>query len=223
MTYDLIMIVASKDDDLIRMTQSAIDSCRADGADVNVIVVETWKETVYKNVDKVLMYEGEFNYNRALNLGIKNSTGDICILANNDIKFEKGWSTIGHTMKVNDILSASALSTDPRQRSFKRGNYSYEGYIVGYHLTGWCLFVDRKVFTSIKKLDESVTFWYSDNVYADQLIRAKIKHHLICNVTVLHYTSRTLSKENIHIQKQLTHAQRKRILKPHSPHIQKTV
>ncbi len=223
MKYDLIIVAASKDEQLIRMTQAAIDSCLADGADVKVYLIETFKQHEYRGVHKVLIYTGEFNYNRALNLGIANSEGDICILANNDIKFEKGWSSIGNTMKANDILSASALSSDPRQRSFKRGNYAYEGYLIGYQLTGWCLFVDRTVFKTIGKLDESFNFWFSDNVYADQLIKANIKHALICNVTVLHYTSRTLSKETVKIQKQLTYAERKRISEPHTTNIQKAI
>ena len=41
MKYDLIIISASKDSSLKKMTQDAIDSCLADGADVNVILVET--------------------------------------------------------------------------------------------------------------------------------------------------------------------------------------
>lgn len=213
MKYDLVIVVASQDHDLIRMTQAAIDSCLADGADVNVIVVETFKKTRYRGANTVVEYSGQFNYNRALNMGIKEAKGDIVILANNDIKFEPGWSTIGQTMIDNGYLSASALSTDPRQNGFRRGDYAYEGYSIGIHLCGWCIFCQRKVFDKIGKLDESVMFWYSDNLYAKQLKSAGIKHALICNVVVLHYTSQTIVKKRRSEQNYLTHAQGKRILK----------
>jgi len=221
MKYDLIIIVASKDEDLRRMTQAAIDSCLADHADVNVILVETFKECEYHNVNKLVNYEGEFNYNRALNLGLKDAEGDIAILANNDIIFQKGWSSIGHTMQANGYLSASALSADVRQKAFKRGDFAYEGYLVGFHLTGWCIFVDRKIFKKIGKLDETFNFWYSDNAYADQLIKNKITHALICNVTVLHYVSRTLAKEKADIRYLMTHAERKKLFKHNTENIQK--
>lgn len=222
-SFDLIMVVASKDASLIEMTQTAIDSCRADGADVNIIIVETFNIHKYRNVNIILKYEDEFCYNRCLNEGIKYAKNDIVILANNDIYFQPGWSTIGETMLKNDYLSASALSTDPRQRVFRRGNYAYEGYRVGYHITGWCIFAQRKLFDIIGRLDERVSFWYSDNLYAEQLIAKNIKHALICNVTVLHYTSKTLIKQKPDIRHQLTHAQRKKLYRVDPTNLQKAI
>jgi len=222
MTYDLIMIVASKDGDLILMTQAAIDSALADGAQVNVILVETFKEHPYKNVDNLLIYQGEFNYNRALNLGLSVAKGDIAILANNDIYFESGWSSIGHTMRQNGYMSASALSDDKRMRVFKRGDYAYEGYVIGMHLAGWCIFMDREhVLNKIGPLDERFTFWYSDNAYAEQLQKAGLKHAMICNAKVLHYTSSTLSKERADRRNLLTYAQGKKLLRTNSKNLQK--
>lgn len=221
MKYDLIIIVASKNEELTSMTQRAIDSARADDVDINVIIVETFKEYAYKGVDNLLIYQGQFNYNRALNLGLTVATGDIAILSNNDVFFEKGWSSIGYTMKRAGYLSACALSSDPRQKVFKRGDYAYEGYIVGMHLAGWCIFMDHAVLDKIGKLDEGFTFWYSDNAYAEQLIKAKIKHALICNVTVLHYTSRTLVTENANKRHLLTHAEGKKLSRINPAHLQK--
>ena len=45
------------------MTQDAIDSCLADGADVNVIMVETFKIANYRNVNKTVLFTGEFKHN----------------------------------------------------------------------------------------------------------------------------------------------------------------
>lgn len=211
MKYDLIIVSASKSRELIRMTQQCIDSCLADGADVNVILVETHSKVNYRNVHEHIMYEGEFRYNRALNMGIRKAKGDVFILANNDLIFQPGWSKIGDVMQANNYLSASALSNDARMRAFKRGDYAYEGYDIGWQLAGWCLFVDRKCIEKIGPLDESHKFWYSDNAYATQLKKAKIKHALICNATVLHLGSATLKKEPREIIHLFTHAEGKKV------------
>ncbi len=58
------------------------------------------------------------------------------------------------------------------------------------------LVAQSKVFELIGKLDETFVFWFSDNAYIDQLKKAKIKNYLICNCTVNHYISRTLSKQD---------------------------
>ena len=74
MTYDLIIISKSVDD-LIGVTQTCINSARIDGADLNIIVVETGNPYKY-DVDKIVSYNGEFNYNRALNMGLKYAKSD---------------------------------------------------------------------------------------------------------------------------------------------------
>ena len=193
MKYDLIIVAKSSTKELIQVTQNCINSARADNADLNVIIVETSGCVVkYDHVNQVIKYEDEFNYNRALNLGLKYAIGDIHILANNDIIFLPGWSKIGECMINNEFDSASALSNDHRQKHLKRGDWIYEGYEVGKYLTGWCIFVTKKCIETIGGLDETFDFWYSDNIYADQIIKAKIRHGLFCNVQVNHIVSATL-------------------------------
>ena len=190
MTYDLIIVSKSISQELIDITTNCIVSARQDG-DLNVIVVETGGVKVTYDAN-VMYYQGLFNYNRALNLGLMYAKGDIYILANNDIYFHKGWSQIGDQMKQYGFDSASALSNDKRQRAFKKEDCIYEGYNIGVHITGWCIFVTKEAIKKISKLDESFDFWYSDNVYADQLKTNGHHHGLVCNVRVDHITSQTL-------------------------------
>jgi hypothetical protein len=102
-------------------------------------------------------------------MGLKYRKSDIQILANNDIIFKPGWSKIGGIMRVNGYLSASALSNDKRQLCYRRGPYAYEGYDIGFHLSGWCIFCDSQLWNKIGWLDETHLFWFSDNAYASQL------------------------------------------------------
>lgn len=212
MTYDLIVISSSIHPDLVRNTQRTIDTCIADTNKVNVILIETSEAKVsYPNVDKLIRYKGEFNYNRALNQGLQYRKSEFQILANNDIIFHSGWSRIGKIMKTNGYLSASALSNDARQQHFQRGDFSYEGYFIGFQLAGWCIFTDKKIWDRIGKLSERHKFWFSDNVYGEQLKAEGIPHVLICSVQVDHLGSQTLKRIDSRKQLLYTHAERKNL------------
>ena len=199
MFYDLI-IVSQSLKELIPVTQQCIDTARRDTKDINVIVVETGEPYQYKGMDQQVMYSDSFNYNRALNLGLQHVKGDIHILANNDIIFHDGWSRIGDMMKANGYHSASAKAW--HLTMFEDGDHIYEGYNVGYSLTGWCLFVDRYCISQIGKLDEAVSFWYSDNLYAHQIEEKGIKPAIFCNVRVDHLCSKTPTKQPARLQRQ---------------------
>lgn len=198
MTYDLIIVTQSTRD-LIRMTQDCIDSARVDNADMNIIIVETGSLWDYKYVDEIIRYNGEFNYNHALNMGLQKAKGDVYVLANNDLIFHEGWSAIGELMSLNGYHSASVLSQSVN--GFQRGNFVYEGYEIGKHITGWCIFMDRYCRETIGQLDETCSFWYSDDLYACQLRVAGITHGMFCNLQVDHITSRTLTKQNAQLQR----------------------
>lgn len=188
MSYDLI-IVSQSTEKLIPVTQQCIDSARQDGAELNIIIVETGQPYKY-DVDKIVEYNGEFNYNRALNMGLKYAKNEIHILANNDLVFHPGWSVIGDYMKANGYHSASALEG---RQAFKR-NMVYDCDAIGNGLNGWCIFLDNYCLDKIGKLDETCSFWYSDNLYGLQLRLVGIKHGLFTNVQVDHIESRTLKK-----------------------------
>jgi hypothetical protein len=198
MKYDLI-IVSKSGGGLNQVTQRCIDTAREDGADLNVIIVETGEDAVYNGADEYVKYTGQFCYNRALNMGLRKAKGDIHILANNDLIFHEGWSNIGELMRLNDYHSASLISG--HQTMFQRGDLVYEGYVVGYILTGWCLFMDRYCHEKIGDLDESVSFWYSDNLYACQLEAAGIRHGLFTNYVIDHLASKTLNKQPSRLQR----------------------
>jgi GT2 family glycosyltransferase len=215
MKYDLIIVAASKDRHLIQITQRAIDSCLADGADVNVILVETFGRARYRGINHVIHFTESFNYNRCLNKGLELAEGDIQILCNNDITFDPGWSSIGDIMAENNILSASAISNQPQHRFMQKEYMAYQGYDISMYFTGWCIFQHKSVWEKIGRLDETYEFWYSDNVHADQLARAGIAHWLICAVKVNHFTSQTLAKTDRVLRRRYTNAIKKEIHKRH--------
>lgn len=199
MKYDLIIVSQSKDE-LIQVTQNCIDSALKDGADVNVIIIETSGQRIeFKGANDYVLYSGPFCYNRALNLGLERAKGDVFILANNDLIFHQGWSKMGDLMAINGYHSASAING--MQNKFNLGNHVYDGYQISLTLTGWCIFMDRYCYETIGKLDESVSFWYSDDLYACQLRAAGIMHGMFCNCRVDHIASRTLKRQPSRVQR----------------------
>ena len=197
MSYDLIIVCKSMQS-TIPMTQRCIDSARSEGQ-VYVILVETGQPYRYSGVDKFIEYNGQFNYNRALNIGLKYAKSDIHILANNDLVFQQGWSKIGDYMKANGYHSASAVT---QKLKLPKGMV-YEGYQVGKVLLGWCIFIDDYVLNKIGKLDESVSFWYSDNLYGAQLKAAGIPHGMFTDCVVDHIGSFTLKKHSVRTQRHM--------------------
>jgi len=200
MTYDLIIVAKSSTPALIQMTQNCIDSAKAD----NVILVETGtKGTNYSNVDTTIHYEGDFNYNRALNMGLEVTKCDVHILANNDLIFYD-WRSIGEDMINNGFDSASAWFTGSR---FPQGDFIYEGFAIAEHLTGWLIFITHEALRKIGKLDESVDFWYSDNVYALQLKKHGLRHGLFCNARVDHIGNQTLNTVPLRLKRYFSQGQ----------------
>lgn len=200
MTYDLIIVAKSSTPALTQMTQNCIDSAKAD----HVILVETGTgNTNYSGVDTTIHYKGDFNYHRALNMGLDMIKGDVHILANNDLVFYD-WRSIGEDMINNGFDSASAWFDGSR---FPQGDFIYEGFAIAEHLTGWCLFITAEALNKIGKLDEGVDFWYSDNLYALQLKRHGLRHGLFCNARVDHIGSQTLSTMTLRLKRHFSHGQ----------------
>jgi len=202
MKYDLIIVAHSKNERLQRMTQNCINSAK--GPDVKVILIETFKLFDYDNVDVLLEYNGQFFYNKALNIGLDVANCDIQILANNDIVFYEGWQTIGYDMINNGFDSASAWYEGSQ---FPQGDHVYEGYGIATHITGWCIFITKGAMNKIGRLNEDMEFWYSDNMYARQLRMHELRHGLFCNVRVDHLLNQTLNTMPMKIKRHYSQGQ----------------
>lgn len=178
----------------IRCIQSLRDS--EDDIKFNVVMIESGAHFVDMGQDDTILYpEGPFCYNKALNMGLSATTNDWVVLANNDLIFKKNW--------MHEIIIANNLRKDIESFSPWNDMYDWhsrylgvnpqdiiEGYRIGVELTGWCIVARRSIFDRVK-LNENVNFWYSDNVYADELIAHKVKHALVTGSKVDHITSQT--------------------------------
>lgn len=195
---DTVIIAASKTPHLISMTQQAIDTANRDRQYANVIVVETYflKNNMsklphqYRDCQIIHLPQKQFNYNHVLNESMKYLKSDYICFCNNDLLFHEGWAK---ALLIAFIAMPEYMSLSPcdpelhlTQLKYTDGDFIYEGYEVREFLCGWCFCIHRSVYEAIGGFDEGVAFWYSDNLYADQIRKAGIKHALVMNSQVEH-------------------------------------
>lgn len=185
---DVIIPADSTKIGLRMMTQATINSLITSepGMKFNIVVIDGNKNTVGFDNARTFTYDFAFNYHKCINLGLKYGSADIVVFCNNDLLFDKFWLT-----KTLEAMGETYFSASPNTKTSSIAG-KIEGYEIAKQILGWCIIVKRKIFEKIGKLDEVVNFWYSDNVYAEQLRRAGIKHILVLHSHVTHLGSRTL-------------------------------
>lgn len=135
-----------------------------------------------------------FGYHRYLNIGVKLGKSNYIGLANNDLIFHKGWAShiLQHMNQDPAIASAGSwCSTFHSKHQISKSPEVQVGYQNGIHITGWFLFLTRKLYDTMGGLDEHFTFWYCDDDYGKTLESLGIKHALITNAEVTHISSQT--------------------------------
>lgn len=205
MKVDVIILSLTNSPILHGMTQNAINSLHNSEKDIefNVILVESNKEWTpeeypYHLVDKILIPESEFNYNRYCKIGVQHCRNEWVALCNNDLIFHPGWfSEILRTHKYTDGIFNSYTPWNPYEEWHYRlmgGDFDvFEGYRTSYEVGGWCLVTKRELLNKID-LSDRVNFWYSDNIYIDEMRKIGVRHALVRNSRVSHICSATSSK-----------------------------
>ena len=182
---DLVVVSSGRTKELIKMTQGCIDSFHRTCLG-RVIVVDEY-DVQYKNAETIPQFK-PFNYNQCLNDGYQLTTMNWVCFANNDVEFMPGWANCIDS----GYKSISCLNLGWKFHEGIKG--MVEGYRIGYELCGWCLILHRGVMERIGGFPEEVSFWKSDDLYADVLKHHRIKHALDCRCKVKHLTSVTLMK-----------------------------
>lgn len=190
---DCCIISNAKTPELKRVTERGIETLTQSEKDIqfNIFVVESNKDVnydIYANT-KTIYTDLPFGYNKYLNLALEHGNSPFVCLCNSDLTYEKYWasSIIEEMQKNPNLLSASPFCPQLYQAQYFYGSNVHYGYTVRLQLNGWAIFQQRKIYGKLKELNTEVNFWFSDNIYADQLIYHKIPHALIVNSVVNHH------------------------------------
>lgn len=202
-TVDIVILSNAKTERHKSITDNCILSLKANCGihEVNIIVVEQNKEAKYDGV--VVKYmDCEFNYNKFANIGSSLGTSNYIVVANNDVIFCNKW--------LDNLLSVNYPVVSPKCPNHAKtigleGNI--KGYECGVHFSGWCFMIQRSIYAEIGGFDEDFSFYCADNAVIEQLKAIDIMPMLVCNSTVVHVGSQTLSTLSADKTSELTFGQ----------------
>jgi hypothetical protein len=206
MNVDAIILTKSNTEKSVRMCKRTIQSLHDSESEhkFNVTLVESGIDTKHefmKIVNKYLLPNEKFNYNRFINHALPYLQSDWVIISNNDVCYERGW--FSEIMNVHqqrpDITSFS-----PKDPTLYMKYYDWHflgsdsTYFESYHVTeaimGWCLVIKKDSLDKIAPLDELFDMYYQDNDYAMSLQKEGIKHALCRHSIVCHLQTATITK-----------------------------
>ena len=216
MRYDIIILSYTTNEKQRAMTRRCIESIRAAENKIkfDILVIESFKEQNYAGATNLFYRNTRFNYNHSLNYGINRTKNPYILCCNNDLFFHKGFAEKLYNAFAMGYKSVSPYCSHSHRGRANQGDHLFIGCQTGVHIAGWCIGVERKMIRSIGGFNEAVEFWYSDNLYGEQLQVANIKHALVCNAIVDHlgYGSQTLYSLSVPERKRLTKGQKRKYL-----------
>lgn len=190
---DVIILSNAATPELRQMTATTITTCEQTAeVPINIFVCEqniraTKHGRGHYRVNGVFHMADEFNYNRFANRGAAAGRAPWILIANNDLRFQKGWDT--ELLAANHPLVSPKCPRDPRQQQFRENML---GDMTGRHFSGWCFMIKRTLWEQLGGLDECVSFWFSDDVVIQQAKTAGLQPMLVPSAQVEHLQSRTL-------------------------------
>lgn len=226
-SLDVVFVSHAKDHECYLLTLDAVGTLLASSQYLtfNVFIVEGNKNISYEKkfiqfnnaTIKTIYYNFDFNYNRCLNLAATKAKSDLIMFCNNDLIFHRGSTDqiVSHLENYRSVSPYCRLShhTNLYGNPVKSGDYIIEGYKIGANIAGWAIAMQRSLYDEIGGFAEDVTFWYSDNIYGEQLKATGEKHALICNCFVDHLGSKTLHKASRQEMETMTSGQKRKYLK----------
>ncbi|WP_405377266.1 glycosyltransferase family 2 protein [Nonlabens sp. Asnod3-A02] len=196
MDLSIVFLSRVSNDVSITMLVNAITSCIETTLDykVEIIVVESGDldkaQQIVENKATLIPYKfSEFNFHKALNIGLENANGRLICFSNNDVVFYKDWfEHIDLSITQYDLDLASPV--DPKEDKLwmtNKENISFiEGYQIQKHFKGWCFVAHKRVFNVIKKFDEQFDFYFADNDFITQVEFSGFKHAAVLSSKVHH-------------------------------------
>lgn len=202
---DIIIISNAKNPESRKLTTDTIESLLAseppEKIRFNIFVIESDKNAEpfqYPNT-QTIKPAVPFGYHTYLNIGVRAGKSSYIGLANNDLIFHPGWaSAILSAMQADQSIESAGTWCDifHNNRNIPELPLIQPGYTNGIQITGWFLFLTRRLYNRMDGLDENFSFWYCDDDYGKTLESMGVKHALITSARVTHITSQSTVKLN---------------------------
>lgn len=162
----VIIPVYIKDEELLAITDNCIDSLFETADPYEVIVVDDCSpiHASYANVE-CIRRDTNGRFPKAVNTGLKQATGDVLVVSNNDITFYPKWlEGLLRGLKHYDIASIRVSDSDGWEVEDKLTKGDYFGSL-------WAM--KRKVYDTIGGLDEDFELGaFEDKEYYNRALEA---------------------------------------------------
>lgn len=225
MKIDIIIPVLTVNQNINILTRECIHEMLRThhGLDLNVIIVDSTTDKYmpfdyvkhfrlsYPNKIKQIPYDfskhSKFNFNHSLNIGLQNIRPDVeyVVFSNNDVIVQSSPITkMVMLMKQFDIQVASPKDIHCGEQQQYQNITA--GYNLRHHFLGYFFVCKRSLFNDLR-FDEGVDFWYSDNLFLDQLKKIGVQSYIIPQAIIKHKCSSTLNTFNQKEQIDMTTSQ----------------
>ncbi|MGA0798641.1 MAG: glycosyltransferase, partial [Candidatus Nanopelagicales bacterium] len=176
-------------EDTLNAIESLLD-CDWDASKLEIIVVDNAsgddsleKLGAVKNKIKLIVSENNLGFAGGVNLGVKEATGEIIALLNNDARADKNWITSAVEKLNSDkeiaAIACKVLNWDGSKIDFVDGSLTWYGMgykreaekpvnqVIDYErdvlfATGSAMFVKKSIFDEVGGFDENFFMFYED-------------------------------------------------------------
>ncbi|MGA1082409.1 MAG: glycosyltransferase family 2 protein, partial [Candidatus Nanopelagicales bacterium] len=176
-------------EDTLNAIESLLD-CDWDASKLEIIVVDNAsgddsleKLGAVKNKIKLIVSENNLGFAGGVNLGVKEATGEIVALLNNDARADKNWITSAVEKLNSDkeiaAIACKVLNWDGSKIDFVDGSLTWYGMgykreaekpvnqVIDYErdvlfATGSAMFVKKSIFDEVGGFDENFFMFYED-------------------------------------------------------------
>ena len=208
--YSIIIPVCGQEE----MTNACLESVFANSSDYEVIIVNNGSKFASLGVAKTINNESNLGFPKAINQGIKEATGEIIVLLNNDTRVGPQWlEHLSACFNKFDIVGpVSNCVSGPQQVSVQMYSLPNDVDVVAnnlakYHMRGefplhrlvfFCVAIKRKVIDKIGLLDEQFSPGnFEDDDYCLRAIDAGFKLGVAKNCFIYHKGSVTHKSLNL--------------------------
>lgn len=199
------------------MTRDCIKSIRENTLDFEIIVVDNGSDPAWSGVDGFIRNNENLGFPKAVNQGIKASTGEVVVILNNDTivsphwleyldehlkKFDLVGPCTNNISGIQQVACTPYAGKDGFYKTAEKFHSENQNQSIAYHrLVFFCVAIKREVIKKIGLLDDIFSPGnFEDDDYCLRAIEAGFKVGIANDVLIYHIGSATHKALNVNFQ-----------------------
>ena len=208
--FSIIIPVCNRPD----LTEKCLKTIKANTTDYEVIIVDNGSTPAYSGLERVIRNEKNEGFPVAVNQGLKQATGEILVILNNDTLVPPGWlDNLAEHLKTYDLVGPCSNNISGVQQiradhfntnleffdfAIKLNKELASKIMPWYRLVFFCVAFKREVLEKIGFLDEQFSPGnFEDDDYCLRAIEAGFRLGIAYDVFIHHTGSATHKSLNL--------------------------